>query len=89
MKTHSYKTIDFYVELEAKRYAEFVGGKLDKDFAGYCVSSKWEHVFFGKEYVGTSHYYYPCCYAVPKYVVTAHVFAYIAGKGNEDVVIQL
>lgn len=90
MTTHSSHSIDRYVEAAARDYAAFVGGELEKNpFGGWCVSSKWEYVLFDREYVGTEHHYIPCRYSITKYAVTAHIHAYITGKGEESVDVVL
>ena len=76
MTTHSSKTIDKFVELEARKYAEFVGGVIEEIiFGGYCVSSEGEFVLFDKEYIGREVEYIPCRCYYDKYAVKAHIHA--------------
>jgi hypothetical protein len=89
MNTYSERNIDKYVEKAAKDYAAFVNGTVEHSLGGFCVSSKWENVFFGKKYVGTEHYYVPVWDSIPMYIITAHIYAYIAGKGDEKIEIML
>lgn len=90
MNLHFYKNIEKYVELEAQKYAEFVGGVVEKTSSGsYCVSSGLENAYFDSQYICTKKEYVPFRCEYPMYAVTAHIFAYVPGKGRENIKIIL